>query len=81
MPAIGSVFWGFIYSTVYQAGAREAQNAPGSQEGGDDDVFCYGKQCYAPTFWAEVISCLAACVLLLVAWKGKGGWQQRGIVI
>ncbi|KAK7229726.1 hypothetical protein V2G26_001896 [Clonostachys chloroleuca] len=81
MPAIGSVFWGFVYSTVYQAGARETQNAPGSQDGGDDDVFCYGKQCYAPTFWAEVISCLAACVLLLVAWKGKGGWQQRGIVI
>lgn len=76
VPAIGSVFWGSIYSAVYQAGARSMQEEPN-----EDDVFCYGKQCYSSTFWAEGISCLAACGLLYWAWKGKGGWQQRGIVI
>jgi hypothetical protein len=55
------------------------QKSPG--QSGDDDVFCYGKQCYAPTFWAEGATVLVSCGLLYWAWKGKGGWKQRGIVI
>lgn len=78
VPALGSVFWGSIFSGVYQAGARSMQTTPDQD---DDDVFCYGKQCYAPTFWAEGLTVLLACGLMLWAWKGKGGWQQRGIVI
>jgi MFS family permease len=82
VPAIGSVFWGSIFSAVYQAGARSMQGSPdGGDDGINDDTFCYGKQCYSVTFWAEGISCLVSCGLLYWAWKGKGGWQQRGIVI
>lgn len=75
VPAIGSVTWGAIYSAVYEAGARAMQ------ESADDDTFCYGSQCYAPTFWAEGISCILSCGLLYWAWRGKSGWKERGIVI
>ncbi|KAG5990507.1 putative monocarboxylate transporter mch1 [Claviceps lovelessii] len=80
MPALGSTFWGLVYSGVYQAGAKPS---PALGDGGEDndDIFCYGKKCYSGTFWAEGICVWIACMLLLYAWKGKGGWQQRGIVI
>lgn len=78
LPAVGYTFWGLIYSAVYQAHAR-------SLKGGDpldeDDVFCYGKDCYAATFWAQAFAVLLGCGLLFWAWLGKGGWKQRGIVI
>lgn len=79
-PALGSTFWGLVYSAVYQAGAKGSGSAKSGGDG-DDDIFCYGKQCYSATFWAEGICVWVACLLLLWAWKGKGGWQQRGIVI
>lgn len=78
VPALGSVFWGSIFSGVYQAGARSMQNSPDQS---DDDVFCYGKQCYAPTFWAEGLTVFLASGLMYWAWRGRGGWEQRGIVI
>ncbi|KAF4119562.1 transmembrane transport [Geosmithia morbida] len=77
VPALGSVFWGSVFSAVYQQGARSVNTSPDQ----DDELFCYGKQCYASTFWAEGLTVLLACVLLVWAWKGRGGWQQRGIVI
>lgn len=76
LPALGSVFWGSIFSGVYQAAARSMRTGPDQ-----DDVFCYGKKCYTPTFWAEGVTALFACGLLYWAWKGRGGWQQRGVVI
>ncbi|KAK2601884.1 putative monocarboxylate transporter mch1 [Conoideocrella luteorostrata] len=79
LPAVGSTFWGLVYSAVYQAGAKvSAVSGDGS---GDDDLFCYGKRCYSSTFWAEGICVWVACVSVLYAWKGNGGWKQRGIVI
>ncbi|KAK1979341.1 MFS monocarboxylic acid transporter [Colletotrichum cereale] len=75
-PALGSTFWGLVYSAVYQSGA---ENSPQREGGGD--VFCYGQQCYAPTFWAMAITVWVACGMILFAWKGKGGWVQRGIII
>ncbi|KAF7562867.1 hypothetical protein G7046_g1295 [Stylonectria norvegica] len=77
LPAVGSTFWGLIYSAVYQAGANDSRDP--SDE--DNDLFCHGKKCYASTFWAEAVTVWVACGLLLWAWKGKGGWKQRGIVI
>ncbi|KAI0136826.1 putative transporter MCH1 [Xylariales sp. AK1849] len=77
-PAIGSTMWGLIYSAVYQKGAR---NLPSITDGTDDDIFCYGKQCYSATFWAETVSIWAGCVLMLWAWQGRDGWARRGIVI
>ncbi|CAI4220147.1 unnamed protein product [Parascedosporium putredinis] len=51
-PALGSTFWGIVYSKVYERGA---QNSP-SLGDAQDDIFCYGHQCYATTFWAMTIS-------------------------
>ncbi|QUC21743.1 uncharacterized protein UV8b_05986 [Ustilaginoidea virens] len=79
LPAIGSTFWGLIYSGIYQAGAKGSAVAVNGSE--DDDLFCYGKQCYSGTFWAEGICVWVACLLVLYAWRGSGGWKQRGIVI
>lgn len=75
LPALGSTFWGLIYSAVYQAGANQ------SSSGEDRDLFCHGQRCYSSTFWAESVTVWAGCVLLMWAWKGPGGWKQRGIVI
>ncbi|WYZ36957.1 hypothetical protein EsH8_II_000463 [Colletotrichum jinshuiense] len=75
-PALGSTFWGLVYSAIYQSGAEKS---PQSGEGGD--VFCYGQQCYAPTFWAMAVTVWVACGMIVYAWKGKNGWAQRGIVI
>ncbi|KAI0205672.1 major facilitator superfamily domain-containing protein [Astrocystis sublimbata] len=79
-PAFGSVIWGLIYSAVYQAGAHNSDPIAG--EGSSvDDIFCYGKQCYAPTFWAMTVSIWIGASLIILAWKGKNGWSSRGIVI
>ncbi|KAI0116404.1 major facilitator superfamily domain-containing protein [Nemania sp. FL0031] len=79
-PALGSVIWGIIYSAVYQAGARN-HSASIQDKATADDVFCYGKQCYAPTFWAMTVSIWVGTCMILWAWKGKNGWSSRGIVI
>jgi len=77
-PALGATIWGLVYSAVYQQGAKRLGGVDGGQEG---DLFCYGVQCYAPTFWAMSVSVWVACGLVLWAWKGKNGWAQRGIVV
>ncbi|KAF6816582.1 MFS monocarboxylic acid transporter [Colletotrichum plurivorum] len=76
-PALGSTFWGLVYSAIYQSGATRGSGPSGNA----GDVFCYGKQCYAPTFWAMAVTVWAACGMVLYAWKGKNGWAQRGIII
>ncbi|KAH6608278.1 major facilitator superfamily domain [Trichoderma cornu-damae] len=83
LPAFGSTFWGLVYSAVYEVGARRSTNPSrlDGDDGGSEDSACYGKHCYAATFWAEGLCVIAACFMLLWAWKGKGGWSQRGIVI
>ncbi|PKS05615.1 hypothetical protein jhhlp_008133 [Lomentospora prolificans] len=76
-PALGSTFWGIVYSKVYEKGA---QNSPSLGDAAED-IFCYGYQCYAATFWAMTISVWVACLLVLWAWRGKNGWVHRGVVI
>ncbi|KAI1364520.1 major facilitator superfamily domain-containing protein [Xylaria arbuscula] len=78
-PALGSVIWGLIYSAVYQAGAHKSALLRGGKTA--DDVFCYGKQCYAPTFWAMTVSIWIGAAMIIWAWKGRNGWSSRGIVI
>ncbi|TPX08867.1 uncharacterized protein E0L32_009685 [Thyridium curvatum] len=84
-PALGSTIWGLIYSAVYQAVARSPAPAdgggPSSSHDEDEDLFCYGTRCYAPTFWAMTLSVWIACGLILWAWKGKNGWSRRGVVV
>ncbi|KXJ86774.1 major facilitator superfamily domain-containing protein [Microdochium bolleyi] len=81
-PAVGSTMWGLIYSSAYQAGANTnpplVSPADGSLEA---DIFCHGTQCYAGPFWAMTIATWVGVLMVLWAWKGKGGWAQRGVVI
>ncbi|KAL2116927.1 hypothetical protein VTJ04DRAFT_9095 [Mycothermus thermophilus] len=74
-PALGATVWGVVYSAVYT-------RAVGQQElEGNGSNLCYGKECYAPAFWAMAGSVWIACGLVLWAWKGKNGWAQRGVVV
>lgn len=77
-PAAGATVWGAIYAAVYQRAAGNGE--PGAQ-GGPEDVLCYGKNCYAPTFWAMTVSVWVACGLWLFAWRGPGGWKRRGVAV
>ena len=79
VPALGATVWGVVYSKVYQWGADGI--AAGHDIDVEEDILCYGTQCYATTFWAMTVSVLAGCGLLLWAWKGRGGWNQRGIAV
>jgi MFS family permease len=76
VPAIGATVWGLAYSGVYQWAA--GSGPPGEGAG---DVMCYGKLCYMPTFWAMAASVWVACGLWFWAWRGKGGWVARGILV
>jgi MFS family permease len=79
VPALGATVWGVVYSTVYQWGADKTASSRDVDLA--EDCLCYGKQCYASTFWAMAISVGLGCGLLLWAWKGRGGWSQRGIAV
>jgi MFS family permease len=74
-PAAGATVWGAIYAAVYQRAAGQVGDEPGS------DVLCYGRSCYAPTFWAMAVSVWVACGLWLWAWRGPGGWIKRGVAV
>lgn len=76
VPAIGATVWGLAYSGVYQWAA--GSGPPGDGAG---DVMCYGKMCYMPTFWAMAVSVWVACGLWFWAWRGKGGWVSRGVLV
>lgn len=76
VPAIGATVWGLAYSGVYQWAA--GSGPPGEGAG---DVMCYGKMCYMPTFWAMAVSVWVACGLWFWAWRGKGGWMSRGVLV
>ena len=78
-PAPGATLWGLIYSAVYQSGADRASHAADGADG--DANLCFGVECYARTFWLMTLSVWFACVLVLWAWKGKGGWTKRGILV
>ncbi|ELR05772.1 putative transporter mch1 [Pseudogymnoascus destructans] len=76
VPALGATLWGVVYSSVYQWAAER-----GGVEDRDTYVLCYGRECYETTFWAMAGSVWLACLLWAWAWKGPGGWSQRGIAI
>ncbi|KAK8240707.1 MFS monocarboxylic acid transporter [Phyllosticta capitalensis] len=81
MPAAGAAVWGVIYSAFYDWGSAAANVVPPTDGSDGDDILCYGKDCYAPTFWAMAISVWVACGLWLWAWRGPGGWLRRGIAV
>jgi MFS family permease len=79
-PALGATVGGLVYSAVYQ---REANNGGGGggDHDGDNEIFCYGKSCYSSTFWFMAVTVWIASAVFLWAWRGRGGWKERGIVI
>ncbi|KAL2265587.1 hypothetical protein VTJ83DRAFT_6687 [Remersonia thermophila] len=82
-PALGATVWGVVYSAVYtravgQQQQQQQENTPGNE---GNNHLCYGRECYAPAFWAMAGSVWIACGLVLWAWKGRGGWAQRGVVV
>ncbi|KAF2222229.1 MFS monocarboxylic acid transporter [Elsinoe ampelina] len=96
VPAAGATVWGLVYSTVYENGARAGQSVIRGLAGGfstgyshaglnmkeaAEEVLCYGTGCYSSTFWAMALSVWLACIMWLWAWKGKGGWTERGVAV
>ncbi|KAH6713738.1 major facilitator superfamily domain-containing protein [Leptodontidium sp. MPI-SDFR-AT-0119] len=82
VPAAGATFWGVVYSQVYQMAAKaKSSSLHGGVGGEEEDILCYGKECYAPTFWAMAVSVWIGCALWIWAWKGPGGWSRRGIPV
>jgi hypothetical protein len=92
VSAFGATVWGVVYSAVYEWAARKQSfgGPPNVMMGalGVDgvmkkaaEVLCYGKACYASTFWAMALCALIACGLWTWAWKGPGGWSKRGIAL
>ncbi|KAI9721967.1 MAG: hypothetical protein M1812_001925 [Candelaria pacifica] len=88
VPAFGATLWGVVYSAVYQkaAGQGEYGALPGvaMERMGiakAEEALCYGKSCYASTFWAMALCVWVACGLWMWAWKGPSGWSRRGIAV
>ncbi|KAH0564796.1 hypothetical protein GP486_001809 [Trichoglossum hirsutum] len=73
LGAAGSAFGGLNFGTMVAA----ADSARGAVK----DTLCYGRACYAPTFWIMSASVWIACGLWIWAWKGPGGWNRRGIAV
>jgi MFS family permease len=77
VPALGALVCGIGYSAVYQWAAEKSSYSRNT----DEDVLCYGKQCYASTFWAMACSIAVGSGLWVLAWKGPNGWSRRGIAV
>ena len=67
-PAIGATLWSAIYSSIYDFSKSE-------------DGFCYGWSCFGPAAVAWAVCTLISCYLWFYAWKGRGGWAKRGILV
>jgi len=68
VPSVGGAVWGLIYAAGYSDHAC-------------DDGRCYGAQCYASAFWGMAVAVWVACAFWLWAWRGPGGWKERGIAV
>lgn len=77
VPAFGATVWGVVYSNVYQWAAEKAS----FNKDMEDEILCYGKQCYSTTFWAMAVSVWIGCAFWIFAWKGRDGWSRRGIPV
>ena len=70
VPAGGAAIWSAVYSAVYMAGVKEG-----------DGGLCWGSQCWQGTVWAWVACGVSAAVLWTWAWRGRGGWMERGLAL
>lgn len=94
VPAAGAAVWSAAFAGVYQAHAEGSGNDSGGAEeriGGGvlgqaaerqgAEQMCYGRECYALTFWCMAVSVWVACGLWFWAWRGPGGWRRRGVAV
>ncbi len=87
VPAFGATVWGVVYSAVYQKAAHRGEFGALPEDVGleglekAEDALCYGRACYASTFWAMALCVWVACGLWTWAWKGPGGWSRRGTAV
>lgn len=81
VPALGAAVWGFVYSGIYSWAAARQSSVGRRDDSPAAEILCYGKDCYAGSFWAMAASVWIACAMLLWAWKGKDGWSKRGIAV
>lgn len=72
VPAGGAAAWGFIYALIYE---KAAESSGGAEQ------LCYGSRCYESTFWAATGCGVVALGSWFWAWKGRKGWQERGVVV
>jgi MFS family permease len=80
VPAGGAAVWGMVYSAVYQWAAERGHGNVGLPEDGNAEL-CFGKECYEGTFWAMAVCVWIACGLWIFAWRGPGGWRERGVAV
>ncbi|KAL7266105.1 putative monocarboxylate transporter mch1 [Rhizina undulata] len=67
-PALGATLFGLVWAAGYD------QNA------GNDGV-CWGRKCYQGSFAVMAGSVCLAVLGWLWAWRGRGGWRERGVVV
>ncbi len=75
-------------SLLSSSSSSSTLHPPGNNERGwqtpDGSIassLCFGKECYALTFWTMAVSVWVACGMWLWAWRGLKGWKRRGIAV
>ncbi|KAF2239028.1 hypothetical protein EV356DRAFT_573057 [Viridothelium virens] len=78
----GGAEWGLSHAGGMGVGAGRGIILMGAGAAAEDgEQMCYGKECYAVTFWCMAVSVWVACGLWLWAWRGPGGWYRRGVPV
>lgn len=67
-PAVGATVYGLLYARVYDDHAGV-------------DGKCWGGECYRGAFGVMAVGTVVAVAGWLWAWKGRGGWKERGVVV
>lgn len=67
-PAVGATVYGLLYASVYDDHAGT-------------DGRCWGGECYRGAFGVMAIGAVFAAGGWLWAWRGKGGWKERGVIV
>lgn len=67
-PAVGATVYGLLYASVYDDHAGP-------------DGRCWGGECYRGAFGVMAVGAMFAVGGWLWAWRGKGGWKERGVIV
>lgn len=67
-PAVGATVYGLLYASVYDSHAGA-------------DGRCWGGECYRGAFGVMAMGAVLAVAGWVWAWRGKGGWKERGVIV